>query len=143
MIGGNKIVLFQVKDEGIKNEIGECVHQWVDVASAKGWLDLSTVSGSDTKYTVFNAKIQQSTHIFLCDFQSFKGLSGEWVWNPFSFVNGEITNAKLDAKVDVTSENARMLIDGQIYDITLIDDPMGLHQHLEIYMKYTGGQNGN
>jgi hypothetical protein len=139
MIGGNIIALFQVKDKGKKNEIGEREHQWVDVASSKGWLDLN---GGDSKHTSFNAKVQESTHIFLCDYQSFKGLSGEWVWNPFNFISGEISTAKLDAKVDVTSENARMLIDNSIYQIMLIDDPMGMHQHLEIFLKYVGGQNG-
>jgi hypothetical protein len=139
MIGGNLNVAFQVKGKGKKNEIGERNHEWVDVAAAKGWLDLS---GGDSKHTVYNAKIQESTHIFLCDFQSFKGLSGKWVWNPFNFVNGVISTATLDETVDVTSENARMVIDGQIYSILLIDDPMNMHQHLEIYLKYTGGQGG-
>lgn len=139
MIGGNITALIQVKDEGKKNGIGERVHQWVDVASTKGFLDLSA---GDTKNTTFNAKIQESSHIFLCDFQSFKGLSGKWVWNPFSFVNGVISTATLDEKVDVTSENARIIIEGQIYNLQFIDDPMHLHQHLEIYLKFVGGQNG-
>lgn len=141
MIGGNIIALFQVKDDGKKNVIGEIRHKWVDVASAKGWLDLNS-EGNGTKHTTFNAKIQESTHIFLCDYQSFKGLSGEWVWNPFCFVNGEIRTEKLDKTVDVTSENARILVDGMVYQIMLIDDPMGMHQHLEIYLKFVGGQSG-
>lgn len=139
MIGGNTIVLFQVKDEGTKNAIGEREHIWVDVASAKGFLDLNS---GDTKHTSFNSRIQESTHIFLCDYQSFKGLSGKWVWNALNFVSGKISTAVLDETVDVTSENSRMLIDGKVYQIQVIDDPMGMHQHLEIYLKYVGGQNG-
>lgn len=139
MIGGNTLALFQVKDGGKKNAIGEREHNWVDVASSKGWLDLS---GGDSKYTTYNAKIQESTHIFLCDYQTFKGLSGEWVWDTLNFISGEISTLTSDRKVDVTSENARMLIDGLIYQIMLIDDPMNLHQHLEIYLKFVGGQNG-
>lgn len=139
-IGGNIIALFQVKDEGKKNEIGEVEHTWVDVASAKGWLDLSS---GDSKRTVYNAKIQESTHLFLCDYHAFKQCEGRWVYDALSFVNGKISTAALESTVDVTSENARMLIDGQIYDIMLIDDPMQLHQHLEIYLKHTGGQNGH
>lgn len=139
MIGGNTIALIQVKDEGAKNAIGERIHQWVDVASATGWLDLV---GGDSKYTPHSAKVQESSHLFLCDFQSFKGLSSGWVWNPFSFAKGQISSVKLDDKVDVTSENARILIDGYVYDIMLIDDPMNMHQQLEIYLKYVGGQNG-
>ena len=139
MIGGNTLALFQVKDGGKKNAIGEMEHNWVDVASSKGWLDLS---GGDSKYTTYNAKIQESTHIFLCDYQTFKGLSGEWVWDTLNFISGEISTLTSDKKVDVTSENARMLIDGLIYQIMLIDDPMNLHQHLEIYLKFVGGQDG-
>lgn len=112
MIGGNVIAQFQVKGDEKKNAIGEREHKWIDVASVKGFLDLST---GDSKHTTFSAKIQESTHIFLCDFQSLN---------------------------DVTPENARMLIDGLVYQIMLIDDPMNLHQHLEIYLKYVGGQNG-
>ena len=59
-----------------------------------------------------------------------------------NFISGEISTLTSDKKVDVTSENARMLIDGLIYQIMLIDDPMNLHQHLEIYLKFVGGQNG-
>lgn len=139
MIGGKTLGLFQVKDGGKKNAIGEREHNWVDVASSKGWLDLS---GGESKYTTYNAKIQESTHIFLCDYQTFKGLSGEWVWDTLNFISGEISTLTSDKKVDVTSENARMLIDGLIYQIMLIDDPMNLHQHLEIYLKYVGGQDG-
>ena len=27
-----------------------------------------------------------------------------------------------------------------VYEILLIDDPMHMHEHLEIYLKYIGGQ---
>lgn len=120
MIGGNIIALFQVKDKGKKNDIGEREHIWIDIASSKGWLDLN---GGDSKHTTFNAKIQESTHILVCDYQLFKELSA--------------------TKVDVTSENARILIDKTVYQIMLIDDPMGMHQHLEIFLKFVGGQNGD
>lgn len=137
MIGGNTMAVFQVYDAGEKNAQGIREGQWVDVASAKGWLDYSS---GDSKYTPYNAKIQQSTHLFLCDFQSFRELSGKWVWDAFSFINGKISSVELDATVDATSENARMVIEGVVYDIMVIDDPMNLHQHLEIYLKHTGGQ---
>lgn len=141
MIGGNITALFQVKNEGEKNAIGEREHKWYDVSSSSsGWLDLKDENGA--KNTIFNAKIQESTHIFLCDYRSFKSLSAEWVWNTLNFVNGEINSEKLDKRVDVTSENARLLINNQVYQILLIDDPMGMHQHLEIYLKFVGGQNG-
>ena len=138
-IGGNTLALIQVKDEGSKNSIGEREHIWVDVAAVKGYLDLQN---GNSQNTTFNAKIQESTHIFLCDYQSFKGLSGKWVWDTLNFINGSIHDETLEGTVDATSENARMLIEGQIYQIKLIDDPMKMHQHLEIYLKFVGGQNG-
>ncbi len=60
-IGGNIYALLQVKDKGAKNSIGAYEIEWVDCTSLKGWLDLST---GDSKHNVFNAKIQESTHIF-------------------------------------------------------------------------------
>ena len=76
-VGGNLTALLQVKDEGTKNAIGERVHIWDDVTALKGWLDLSN---GDSKYSNFDAKIQESTHIFISDFKSLKGLSKRWVW---------------------------------------------------------------
>ncbi len=121
-IGGNTTALFQVKRKGEKNAIGEMEHSWVDALSVKGWLDLST---GDSKRTTYNAKIQESTHLFLCDYQ------------PLSFAPSADEPENL---VDITSENARVIVNGQIYDIMLVDDPMNLHQHIEVYLKFTGGQ---
>lgn len=158
MIGGNISAVLQVKDEGELNKIGEREHQWGDVTSLKGWLDLSD---GTSNHTNFNAKIQESTHIFMCDFTSLKNLSQRWVWNPFnllngiirlpnnspnwqftpfSFITGNIDNYEDCPVIDVTSENARMVVNGKVYEILLIDDPMELHQHLEIFLRYVGGQ---
>lgn len=109
-IGGNITGVFQVKDEGTLNKICERGHQWEDRFSIKGWLDLSD---GTSNHTNFNAKIQESTHIFLCDY--------------------------LDLGT-VTSENSRMVIDGMVYETLLIDDPMQMHEHLEIYLRFVGGQ---
>lgn len=117
MIGGNITVLFQIKDTGKKNAIGERETGWLDIGATQGFLDFSA---GDSKHEIFNAKIQESTHIFLCDYRLFKKLQGE-----------------------VTPENARVLIDGKIYQIQLVDDPMNLHQHMEIYLKFVGGQDGS
>ena len=56
MIGGNISAVLQVKDEGELNKIGEREHQWGDVTSLKGWLDLSD---GTSNHTNFNAKIQE------------------------------------------------------------------------------------
>ena len=110
MIGGNTTAIIQVSTT-TKNEIGESVKAWTDVQSIKGWLDLSA---GDSKYTTYNAKIQESTHIFIADYVA------------------------LDASIN--AENSRMIVNGGRYDVMLIDDPMGMHKQLEIYLKFTGGQ---
>ncbi len=110
MIGGNIQGLIQVSTTE-KNEIGEAVKSWADVQTITGWLDLSS---GDSKYTVYSAKIQESTHVFVADY------------------------VQLDSSI--TAENSRMVIGGKRYDVMLIDDPMEMHKQLEIYLKYTGGQ---
>ena len=52
---------------------------------------------------------------------------------------GVIQSEQDETKIDATSENARMIIDGVEYHILMIDDPMGMHQHLEIMLQYVGG----
>lgn len=136
-IGGNTYALLQVKGEGVKNSVGACEYDWIDCTSLLGWLDLST---GDSKRMTFNAKIQESTHIFLCDFTSLKALSTKWVWNPFNFLTGIINSAEQERTVDVTSDNARMVIQGLVYEILLIDNPMNMNEHLEIYLRFIGGQ---
>lgn len=136
MIGGNITALLQVKDEGKKNAIGEREHVWEDVLDLRGWLDYQ---GGQNTYNTYDAKVQETTHIFICGFHSFKQLSKRWCYNPFNFINGVIKVDAQDEKVDLTSENGRMVINGVVYDILMIDDPMGMHKHLEIYLKYIGG----
>lgn len=105
-VGGNIQALLQVKKNGAKNAIGERVNTWVDCTSILGWLDLST---GDSKHTTFYAKVQESTHIFLCDFTNLKNLSTDWVWNPFSFLTGVINKTDEQETVNVTSDNARKI----------------------------------
>lgn len=118
-IGGNKSAVIQMNMVS-KNEIGEPVDNYINGSpSFCGWLDL--VDG-DSRRVTYNAKIQESTHVFLCDY--FELLFRE--------------DGKPDIKV--TPENSRMIVDGDIYEVMLYDDPMGMHEHLEIYLKYTGGR---
>lgn len=107
-VGGNTTATIQVKTN-VKNEFGERVSVWTDVKTVKGWLDLSN---GTSDYLNYNAKIQDSTHYFLCDVFDL---------------------------TDVTKDNARMIINGKPYAILLIDDPMEMHQHYEIYLKYLEG----
>lgn len=111
-IGGNIKAMIQVCTSA-KNDIGEHVQTWTDVQNIKGWLDLSS---GESRYTTYNAKIQESTHIFIADY------------------------VPLDSSI--TSESSRMVINNKRYDILLIDNPMemGTGSQLEIYLKFTGGQ---
>lgn len=112
MIGGNTEVQLQIMTGKVRNDIGERVPEWKTVNTIPGWLDL--ISG-DSKRNTFDAKIQDSTHVFVADYM------------------------KLDSRVK--AENSRLIDEeGLLYDVLLIDDPMKLHKQLEIYLKYTGGQ---
>lgn len=67
------------------------------------------LSSGDSKYT-YDAKLQESTHIFVTDY----------------------------APIDRNAKNKRLKVGVDVYDVLLIDDPMELHQHLEIYLKFVG-----
>lgn len=107
---GNTIAQLQISTSE-KTEIGAGVKRWSTVLELSGFLDLSS---GDSKYTTYNAKVQESSHIFICD------------WKPVD--------------VSIKAENSRLLVNGSAYDVMLIDDPMGLHRQLEIYLQYRGGQ---
>lgn len=106
MIGGNIEAILQQKNGSNTNEIGERIQDWADTHRLTGWLDLSA---GDSKYT-YNAKIQESTHMFICDYVA----------------------------IDRNADDKRLMVGGNIYDVLLIDDPMELHQQLEIYLRYVG-----
>lgn len=111
MIGGNVAAEIMTRST-TKNEIGGTTKTWTTVQSIKeGWLDM--ISG-DSKHSTFNAKIQESTHIFVCDY------------------------VPLDEQIK--AENSRLVVGRDVFDISYIDDPMEMHKQLEIYLKYTGGQ---
>ena len=111
-IGGNIKAIIQIYTT-TNNDIGEHVQTWTDAQTIKGWLDLSS---GESRYANYNAKIQESTHIFIADYVS------------------------LDSRI--TAETSQMVINGKRYDILLIDNPMelGTGSQLEFYLKFTGGQ---
>lgn len=133
---GNTTATIQLKTSCSKNVIGEAVPVWEDVFEIKGFLDLAS---GDSKYTTYNAKIQESSHIFMCNYQNLIALGTDWLWDEMDFLNSFI-NSKSKETIRIVSENARVLINNDVYDVMLIDDPMNLHRHLEIFLKYTGGQ---
>lgn len=120
MIGGNTTVQLQMQAGHTTNEIGSRIPVWHDVLELTGFLDMS---GETTSRSTYNAKIQESTHIFICDYVPI----------PATFdVDG--------IPVRVTTENIRIVAQGQVYDVMFMDNPMFLNKQWEIYLKYTGGQ---
>lgn len=116
-IGGNTDAVIQIKTIA-QNDIGEDAETWVDaVDTFIGWLDLSSGSSNGVNY---NAKIQQSTHIFVCDYF-------------------DLTATKGDTGKKLTPENSRMIINGEVYEVSVYDNPMNMNAQLEIYLVYVGG----
>lgn len=109
MVGGNLTATIQIKTL-TENDIGEKVAEWLDyIESVKGWLDL--VNGGSTNQS-HKTKSEESTHIYLCDFDS-----------------------RL-RDLDITQ--CRFICRDKIYEIKHIDDPMEIHDHLEISLKLVG-----
>lgn len=105
-IGGNISAMLQ-KKVTTKNTIGESISVWVDYKTIWGFLDLSS---GESKRDTYNAKVQESTHLFIMDYEPLA----------------------------ITESESRLICNGKTYEITLIDDPMYLHKHIEIMLKYTG-----
>lgn len=111
-IGGNIMGTVQKKTTA-RNEIGEAAKAWVDAYKQRGWLGLQS---GDSKYTTHNAKLEESTHVFLCDYHAgIYGLAGQ---------------------------DTRMIIKGFVYDVLLIDNPDEMDEQLEIYLRRVGAWNG-
>ena len=94
-----------------KNAIGEAVTEWKDAISFLGVLGLQS---GDSKYSTFNAKIEESSHVVVCDFS-------EYIYS-------------------LAGKNTRIIAKGKMYDVLLIDNPDELDEHLEIYLRHVGGQ---
>lgn len=114
-IGGNTEAVIQIS-EAIQNDYGNDLHNWQDAFEKPktGFLDL--ISGGTDNRSLMR-RIEDADYIFICDY-----------FEPA--VNG----------VRLTTENSRVLIKGEVYEVKLYDDPMQLHEHMEIYLKYLGGQ---
>ena len=97
----------------IQNIIGENETSWIPLETNLNGF-LDYLSG-EGDYSTYNSKLSDSTHVFVCDY--------------------------VDFKFDIRKHS--LVIDDLIYDITFIDDPMKLHKHLEIFLKYNEAYNGN
>lgn len=106
-------IVIQKKGEAKLNKIGSRETEWVDSITIFGILGGQS---GDSNYTNFNAKIKESTHVYICDY---------------------------DPEVDaLDEENVRCIIKGKTYDVLWIDNPDELDVQLEIYLRLVGGQNG-
>ena len=80
------------------------------------WVNYKTIHGfmdfmsESTGRGSYNSKIVESTHVFICDY--------------------------IDINKSVTELTA--FHNNKEYEITYIDNPMGLNYHLEIFLKYLG-----
>ena len=110
-IGGNISAAIQTKEYTGKNAIGEAVHIWHTAHNITGWLGLQ--SGGMQRAT-YNAKIEETTHVFLCDYNS--------------------------AVYALAADDTRMIIKGFVYDVLLIDNPDEMDEQLEIYLKRVGNE---
>ena len=111
-IGGNITGVIQTKTTA-KNAIGESVSTWADAFAVVGWLGMQS---GDKSRSTFNAKIEQSSHVFLCDYHSgIYALAGK---------------------------DTRMILKGFVYDVTFIDNPDEMDEQLEIYLRRVGAWNG-
>ena len=114
-VGGNIAGVLQASDSTGKNAMGEAVTAWKDAFSLVGWLGLQS---GDSKYTNFSAKIEESTHVFLCDYHA-------------------------DAyALSIENKSTRMILKGIVYDVLLIDNPDEMNEQLEIYLRRVGAWDG-
>lgn len=108
-IGGNITGIIQVKSGSTKNDIGETIPNWINAITLNGFLDYSN---GDSKYLPYSTKVEESTHVFIADYQELPQV--------------------------IKTNNSRMIIKGKKYDILLIDNPMEMNYHFEIYLRYNG-----
>lgn len=106
MIGGNLQATIE-KKKVVKDSLGDDTTTWNAYKVLTGFLDLMEGQAS---YGTYNAKIQSSSHVFICDYQ----------------------------EIDVEEAECRLKINDKIYEVKLIDNPMELNKHLEIYLSYVG-----
>lgn len=111
-VEGNTPFVIQKKGASTVNAIGEKEPNWVDAVSFEGVLALQS---GDSKYSNFNKKVEESSHILMCDY------------------NADI--------YDLAEQDTRVIAKGKMYDVLLIDNPDELDIHLEIYLRFVGGQN--
>lgn len=105
-IKGNTLCTFYIKKSGGVNEIGEASTEWARYAEKYGIFDYS----GGTTQRDYKVKIEDSTHIFLCNY--------------------------FDMTKDESELRASIL--GTNYEVIKIDDVMNKNVQYEIYLKQLG-----
>lgn len=119
-IGGNIDGIIQTNTTEM-NEIGEAERAWTDAFTLHGRLGLQS---GDSKYDKFNAKIEESTHVFLCDYDA------------------KVYALTIPDEKTNTVPECRMIIKRMVYDVLLIDNPDEMDEQLEIYLRKVGAWDG-
>ncbi len=92
----------------LENELGEHLSIWADLITIKGWLDLSSGNSNHSHKT----KTEENSYMLLTDY---------------------------DKTVrELKTPQCRCIIANRIYEVKSIDDPMEIHDHLEISLKLVG-----
>ena len=113
-IKGNTECVLMVQGEAEKNAIGEKVSAWVDAVTFSGFLSLQS---ADSGYLNYAAKMEESTHCVLC----------EYLPDIYAYRN----------------RNTRLKATGRMFDVLYIDNPDERNEHLEIFLRFVGGdENG-
>ena len=112
-IEGNTACVLMTMGEPYTNPIGEKVTNWANACEFTGILSLQA---GDSNYSTHKTKLEESSHILICEY-----------------------DAEIYAYAD---QNTRIIAKDRMYDVLLIDNPDELDEHLEIYLRYVGGQNG-
>lgn len=89
-----------------KNDFGELTKTWKTVQTLTGFLDFT--GGNASYKNNYKGKLEETTHVFICDY----------------------------VDIDYTATPCRLVIGTLSYDVLMIDNPMGLNEHLEIMLKY-------
>ncbi|KEH85038.1 head-tail adaptor protein [Clostridium novyi A str. BKT29909] len=96
----------------IDNGIGGFIEKDAELFKIQGFLDLAQGFGTNGENTNLNAFLQESTHILITDYRK-----------------------------DITNKNWIIDSKNNRYNIVLVDDPVSMHNHLEIYLKFIGEHN--
>lgn len=109
MVGGN-VTAEVIRIQKTKNAKGVFASGEPEhLMDVRGWLDYQAGQSSHLAY---QAKVEDTTHVFISDHDvEYAALSVAGLF---------------------------LQMDGRRYEVLLIDDPMGLHEHIETYLRYVG-----